>query len=255
NDWQGDYNPTTTGLGQNYTSGPADLAAAHTYLSNPHQRPVDVLNQLRSLARLTTPGKAVAHTEFGAYAGTNLTTRTFGQYLVMGAFDSAAAGDAAYLVYGLQDSGPEHSYGFFTFPANSPHEAATYFHTMTTILKSARGGYGPGMLKTFTPGSLSASFSNPSVSHLLLQKPTGEFVLATWSEQLMDGKQHPDTDTVYFGRTFSTLRVYDIETGTTPLTVLHHVSRYSLRMKLSDTYLLVMDNGKTLRRSARQPSH
>ena len=62
----------------------------------------------------------------------------------MGALDSAAAGDVGYLVYGLQDSRPEATYGFFSFPQGVAHPAARYFHTMTTLLASSRGGYGPG---------------------------------------------------------------------------------------------------------------
>lgn len=242
NNWQGDYNPTNTGLHQNYTPGPADFAGAHTYLSNPTQRPVDVLDGLRARAHLTTPGKPVAHTEFGAYTGAGLSTKVFGQYLVMGAFDSVAAGDAAFIVYGLQDSGPEHSLGFFTYPGGNAHEAADDFHTMTTLLKSARGGYGPGAVRTFTPGSLAASFSNSSVGHLVMQKPTGEFVLAAWSEQLMNGKEHGDAETIGFGRSFRTVRVYDIEDGMTPIAVRHNVSQYTLTMKPSDTYLLVLSS-------------
>ncbi len=244
NGWQGDYNPQKTGIGQNYTPGPAEFGGAHTYLSNPNQRPVDVLNQLRLLANLTTPGKPVAHTEFGAYAHAYLSARVFGQYLVMGAFDSAAAGDAAYIVYGLQDSAPEQTYGFFSYPTNEPHEAAEDFHTLTMLLQSAQGRYGPGMKPTFTPSTLNASFANHAVNHLVMQKPTGEFVIADWSEQLMNGSERRTSDTISFGKSFETLRVYDIEDGTTPIASLHHVSQYTLRMNPSDTYLLVLDNAK-----------
>ena len=240
NDWQGDYNPAATGLHQPYTPGPADLGGAHTYLSNSHQRPVDVLNQLRALAHLTTSDKPVAHTEFGAYTATHLSTHVFGQYLVMGALDSAVAGDAAYIVYGLQDSGPEQTYGFFSYPGGVAHEAARDFHTLTTLLKSTRGGYGPGARRTFTPGVLPASFANVSAGHLVMQKPTGEFVIADWSEQLMDGTQHADVDAIDFGRSFATVRVYDIEDGTTPSAVLHNARQYTLHRNPNDTYLLVL---------------
>ena len=213
---------------------------AHTYLHMPGQRPVEVLNRLRSLAHLATPGKPVAHTEVGCYRTANLSAATFGQFLVMGAFDSVAAGDAAYIVYGLQDSAPENTYGFFTYPGNTPHDAALYFHTLTTLLKSTSGSYGPGSKPTFTPGSLAVSFTNTAAGHLVMQKPTGEFVIADWSEQLMTGLEHDDKDTIHFGRSFATVRVYDIENGTAPIAVLHNVSKYTLRMKPSDTYLLVM---------------
>ena len=242
NDWQGDYNPAHTGLHQNYTPGPADFAGAHPYLSNPTQRPVDVLNQLRADAHLATPGKPVAHTEFGAYTPAGLSPQAFGQDLVMGALDSAAAGDAAFLVYGLQDSGPEHTPGLFSYPGGKPHEAAEDFHTLTTLLKSARGGYGPGAPRTFRPRPLTVAFPNPSVSHLLMQKPTGEYVVAAWSEQLMNGKAHDDSETIGFGQSFANVRVYDVERGMTPIAVRHNVSHYTLTLKPSDTYLLVLSN-------------
>jgi hypothetical protein len=240
NHWQGDYNPNNTGIHQNYTPGPAEFATAHTYLHMPGQRPADVLTQLRSLAHLTTPGKPIAHTEFGAYTSANFSAAVFGQYLVMGALDSAASGDAAYIVYGLQDSAPEATYGFYTYPGNTAHAAATYFHTLTTLLQSTRGRYGPGAVPTFKPGSLAASFTNPAVSHLVMQKPTGEFILAAWSEQLMTGLEHEETNTVDFGKSFRTIRVYDVENGTQPIAVLHNTRRCSLHMKPSNTYLLVL---------------
>jgi hypothetical protein len=242
NNWQGDYNPTNTGIHQNYVPGPADFASAHTYLHMPGQRPTDVLDRLRAIANLTTPGKSVAHTEFGAYKSANFSAATFGKYLITGAFDSIAAGDAAYIVYGLQDSAPENTYGFFSYPDNTPHDAAIYFHTLTTLLKSASGSYGPGSKPTFTPGSLNVSFTNTSAGHLVMQKPAGEFVIADWSEQLMNGQEHADADTIDFGRSFATVRVYDIESGTVPIAVLRNASRTTLRMNPNDTYLIVLDN-------------
>ncbi len=213
NHWQGDYNPGDTGIHQNYTAGPAEIGAAHTYLHVPGQRPVDVLNQLRLLAALTTPGKPIAHTEIGAYRSANFSAAVFGQYLVMGAFDSAAAGDAAYIVYGLQDSAPENTYGFFSYPGNTAHEAARYFHTLTTLLKSDTGRCGPGSAPSFKPASPAVTFSNPTTSHLVMQKPTGQYVIANWSEQVM--------------------------TGVEPIRVLRDVKQCILHMKPSDTYLLV----------------
>ena len=73
-----------------------------------------------------------------------------------------------------------------------------------------------------------------------MQKPTGEFVIAVWSEQLMNETAHEDSDTIAFGRAFATASVYDIEEGTTPIAVLHDVGRYTLSMEPSDTYLIVL---------------
>jgi len=241
NHWEGDYNATNTGLHQNYTPGPADLGGAHTYISARNQRPVERLDLLRRYARMLTPGKPVAHTEVGAYYGAGLATTVYGQYMVMGAFDSAAAGDAAYIIYGLQCSAPEQCYGFFSYPGGTAFPIADYYHTLTTLLKSDGGSYGPGAAPTFKPGSLALSFSNGQTSHLLLQKPSREFVIADWSEQLMNENAHIDSDTIEFGRAVSIVTVYDIEQGLAPIAVLHDASRYTLRMIPGDVYLLELN--------------
>ena len=240
NNWQGDYAPTNTGLKQNYVPGPADFGGGHAYVSSPGQRMGDVLKQLRADANLCTPGKPVAQTEVGAYTHAHLTPRDYGQSLVMGALDSVAAGDVAYLVYGLQDSAPEATYGFFTYPAGKANPAAKYFHTLTSLLETERGSYGPGAKPTFRPAALPATFANKTTSHLVMQKPTGEFVIADWSEQLPDENAHDDADTIRFGRKFATVSVYDVEQGMAPISVLHGVSQCSLEMEPSDTYLVVL---------------
>jgi len=244
NRWQGDYNPTDTGIHQNYAPGPADYVAAHTYLSSPRQRPVDVLKQIRALANLATPGKPVAHTEVGAYHGAKLTPEVYGQYMVMGAFDSAAAGDVGYLVYGLQDSRPEQTYGFFTYPGGTANPAAEDYHSLTTVLRSARGSYGPGLPATFSPGTLNPTYSNNTTGNLLLQKPTGDFVIADWSEQVMDGTQREVSDRISFGKAFKTVEVYDVETGSKPISSLHNASSFVLRLKPGDTYLVELSGGR-----------
>jgi hypothetical protein len=243
NDWEGDYNPTNTGIKQNYSPGPADFGGAHTYISDPNQRPVDVLNNVRRDANLAAPGKPVAHTEVGGYYGAKLATTIYGQYMVLGAFDSALAGDVAYIVYGLQCSAPEQCYGFYSYPNADPFPVANYYHSMTTLLKSESGSYGAGATPTFQPSSLSISFSNAATSHLLLQKPTKEFVIADWSEQLMNENAHDESDTIDFGGIFSTVHIYDIEDGTTPIDVLHNVRSCQITMIPDDVYLIVLSPG------------
>jgi hypothetical protein len=250
NGWQGDYNPKNTGIHQDYTPGPADLGAAHTYLSNPNQRPVDVLSMLRVLARITTPGKPVAHTEVGAYRSAKLSPETYGRYMVMGAFDSAAAGDAGYLVYGLQDSVQENTYGFYTWPGGKPNPVATYFHNMTVLLKSAKGAYAPGAKPAFRPEPLAATFSNRSAGHLVLQKPTGEFVIAVWSEQLPNGAERPLRETIRFERTFRTIRVFSVTKGTAPVQTLHASSGATLVIPPNETYLLVLSADRPVQPNA-----
>jgi hypothetical protein len=254
NNWQGDYNPSNTGItilhpergNQNYTPGGADIGSAHTYISNSNQTELTVLNMMRANALLTTPGKPVAHTEAGIYKyngqiGVTYSPAVAGAMTVVGAFDSAAAGDAGYLVYGLQD---DDTYGFYDSTDTNPNPMATYYHNMTTILASTSGTYGPGKPPTFMPGSLNVTYSNTTTAaHLLMQKPTGEYVIADWHEVLMNGTQANATDTITFGRTFATVEVYDVETGTTPIATLSNVSSYTLAMNPCDMYLLVLKPG------------
>ena len=240
NGWQGDYNPTNTGIHQNYVPGPADFGGAHTYMHQPGQTPRDVLAQVRLLAQTTTPQKPVAHTEFGAYHGANLSDAEFGRYVVIGALDSFVANDAAYIVYGLQDSAPEGTYGFFNFPSGKPHEAAVYYHNLTSLLSAKHGGYGPGTKEVFVPGRIAVSYSNISVSHLELQKPTREFVLCLWSEQVTDKDEHNEIDTLRFNKPPDNVNVYDIETGMTPTFVASHCSSLTLTLKPNDVYVILV---------------
>ena len=242
NNWQGDYNPSNTGIHQNYTPGGADIASAHTYISDSNQTELTVLNMMRANALLTTPGKPVAHTEAGIYKNAvAYSPEVAGAMTVVGAFDSAAAGDAGYLVYGLQDDDGTHTYGFYDSTDTNPNPMATYYHNMTTILASTSGTYGPGQPPTFTPGSLNVTYSNTTTAaHLLMQKPTGEYVVADWHEVLMNGTQANTTDTITFGQTFATVQVYDVETGTTPIATLSNVSSYTLTLNPCDMYLLVL---------------
>ncbi len=76
-----------------------------------------------------------------------------------------------------------------------------------------------------------------------MQKPTGEFVVADWSEQLMTGMEHDETDTIRLGKPAATLKVYDIEQGTVSIATRHNVTRYTLHMRPSDAYLLVLGRG------------
>lgn len=253
NSYQGDYNPSNPGVNytesygdQSYQSknpgSHADFGGAHTYIIDTTTKPTTVLGKLRALALLTTPGKPVAHTEMGVRKVSGMSTTVFGQYMVMGAFDSASAGDVGYIVYGMQDNSD--TYGFYT-SAGVANPVATYYHNLTTLLSCANTGlqYAPGQAASFTPGTLNVSYSNTStVSHYLLQKPTGEFVIAAYSEQLMNGGQAAVSDTINFGQTFASAQVYDVQTGTTSITTLTNASSYTLTLNPSDTYLIVLSN-------------
>lgn len=241
NNWNGDYDPNNTGIHQNYKPGPADVGGAHTYLIDPHRTMGETVAALRAKARLCTPGKPVAHTELGAeWDKYKVSPAVFGQSLVMGAFDSFAAGDVAYIMYGLQDTAPERTFGFYTFPGGKAHPAADYYHTMTTVLRSSKGGYARGAKPTFKPKDLNVAFSAAAAGHLVMQKPTGEYVIADWSEQPAADATRNDTDVIDFGRKFASVTVYDVEKGVTPIDTVRNASKYTLKMEPNDTYLIVL---------------
>jgi hypothetical protein len=158
----------------------------------------------------------------------------------VGAFESFASGDAGYIMYGLQDSAPESTYGFYSYPGGIAHPAAQYYHTMTALLASSSGGYAPGEKPTFTPGSLNATFSSSETQHVIMQKPTGEFVIADWAEQAPALDTHAVSDKIAFGHRFAQAAVYDIERGTTPIAVAHDTDHLTLTMEPNDTYLIVL---------------
>jgi hypothetical protein len=102
----------------------------------------------------------------------------------------------------------------------SPKLAATYIHTLTTILANT------GHLRS--PGTLGYTIADkPATVHdLLLQKSNGAFELVVWGEQV----QGTNSVVIDLGRAHATVNIYDVTSGTAPVRTMANVSRIPLTL-------------------------
>jgi hypothetical protein len=110
----------------------------------------------------------------------------------------------------------------------TPKLSATYIHNLTTILSDPGPSIPPGTLTYSIP-------SEPDTVHdMLMQKSNGVFELAVWGEQVSGS----NNVTVRFGgNTVSTVNVYDVTLGATPIQTLTGVKGVTLQ--LTDHALIV----------------
>ena len=133
-------------------------------------------------------------------------------------------------IYQLRDGeGGNGNQGLFN--ANStPKLAATYIHNLTTILSDK--------IPAASLGSLSYSIVNePGTVHdLLIQKSRGTFELMVWDENVRGS----DNVRINLGRTYSSVNIYDVTAGTSPIQTIANVDSVSLN--LNDHALIVEIN-------------
>ena len=98
--------------------------------------------------------------------------------------------------------------------------AANYIHNMNAIIHDTNS--------TFTPGTLNYSISGmPSTGYsLLMEKGNGTWELAVWGESFSSNTS--TSLTVNLGSTFSTVSVYDVTSGTSPVQTHSNVSSVTL---------------------------
>jgi hypothetical protein len=114
------------------------------------------------------------------------------------------------------------------FSSNSkPKLAATYIHNLTTILADDQPVAAPKHL-TYAIANQQAT-----VHDLLMQKSSGVFELAIWGENVTGN----DSVTLDLGNRHTTVNVYDVTLGTSPMQTLSNVS--SVPLVLSDHALIV----------------
>jgi len=133
------------------------------------------------------------------------------------------------LIYLMFEHPANVGYGLFT-QDGKPKLAGTYLHSLTTILGDTASG--------FTPTGLSYSIaSEPATVHdLVMQKSTGTYELAVWSDSPVGGGSK--NITVDLGNTFSTVRLYDVTKGTAPVQVFTNVN--SIFLNLTD-HAVILD--------------
>jgi hypothetical protein len=129
-------------------------------------------------------------------------------------------------VYELRDDeGGAGAQGLYR--GTTPKLAATYLHNLTTILSDNASGATPGSLAYAIP-------DQPATVHdLLLQKSTGEFALVVWDERV----EGNDAVTVELGEPGKLVTIYDITSGTHPVTSLKNAS--SVPLTLSDHAVII----------------
>ena len=147
------------------------------------------------------------------------------------------AGNEGYQVFSLYDFYEESNtpgWGLFAGPGN-PRPTATYLHNLSVpIADTASNAH------TFTPGSLGYTFSGlPSTgASMLLQKSNGIFELVVWNNiNNWDWNSNtpitinPTNVTVNLSTVASSIKVYDITSGTTPVQTLMNTNTFTFPLR------------------------
>ena len=139
----------------------------------------------------------------------------------------AARGWSYTFIYQMIDDSD--SFGVFknTSPL-TPKLAATYIHNLTTILADSTSAF------TATPLGYTISDEPATVHDLLLQKSDGTYALALWGDQV---RPKSTSVVVNLGNSYTTVRVYDIISGTRPIRSLSDVS--SIPLTIADHALII----------------
>lgn len=172
--------------------------------------------QLNTLPRVTTEtGTAIAGPITEQMHGLNLVT------IYLANFKRGTAFTSVYLLRDRTDESGNQTFGFFR-PDYTPRLAATYLHSMTTILADKGRHPEPGRLDYEILGQ-------PATVHdLLLRHSDGTFQLVIWGERVSG----EDRITVRFGAAHKQVKIYNPIVGTEPVEALTNVG--SVDLTLSD---------------------
>jgi choice-of-anchor C domain-containing protein len=196
--WQHDFyaalkaNPMTAPIAvAGVSSYPAVAVASdennlHVYPPYGDQ-PYASLAGANSVQSSVDPGKPFVITEFGwstapqsVSAGASVDEATQAKLLLNGYLDAVGLGATYVGLYALRDW-PFTDFGAYYGMFHSdgaPKPAAAALHNLETILQDSGAGAG-----SFAPGSLDYSLTaSAEVRSMLMQKSSGEFVLALWRE-------------------------------------------------------------------------
>jgi len=149
--------------------------------------------------------------------------------LLVNVYLSAAKRHWSYtFVYQLIDDNSSDFYGMFqnTNPL-TPKASATYVHNLTSILADTSSSFGS------LPLGYSISNEPATVHDLLLQKSDGTYALVVWGDQIIG--ESADV-TVNLPR-LTTVNVYDVTTGTSPVRAFSSVS--SVPLMITDHALIL----------------
>jgi len=223
-------------------SASASYGNAHTY---PQTNPLGALKSLVADALLTTPGKPVAHSEWGwnsFSSGSNggygwCSEATCAAYDAMFIFDAFNAGNPYYFRYELFDDDQlesANSWGMF-YDTGTPKKSATAMRVMFQLLGdpgAAAATFTPGKLE-FTVTGLPAASGSTGGQKALFQKSDGSFWLALWNEQVLNNTASGNADvavaavpvTLSLTTAATTVTVYDVlAESTTPVASMSNVT-------------------------------
>ncbi|MET7245588.1 calcium-binding protein [Methylobacterium sp. EM32] len=191
--WQADFyaamkaNPVTSAIPvagpSSWMASASDMINIHPYAQRGDEPDAAIKRELDNMTALD-PGKSFVITETGYYTlpGSNpngVDDATQAKLILNTYMDSISYGAKNVGLFALRDwQNPDwDSYGLY-YGDNSPKPSARALHNVETILND-----GGSTAATFTPGSLDYTLTAPSdVRSLLMQKSSGEFVVALWRE-------------------------------------------------------------------------
>ncbi len=182
--------------------------------------------QLDALPRVTTEtGAAVDGPVTEHVQALNLLT------LYLDQFARGWSHTAVYLLRDRTDEAGNQAFGFYR-PDYTPRPAALYLHNLTTLLADV----GPVRRSAAGTGALDYDVvaPQPTVHHLLLQRPDGAFQLIVWDERLSG----EDRVTVHLNARHGPVTVYDPTAGTLPAR--NAADLDSVELTLSDHPLVVV---------------
>ncbi|MCA1662729.1 MAG: hypothetical protein LC659_00380, partial [Myxococcales bacterium] len=212
-------------------SASADYGNAHVYFDPSFLAPNEgglygtgTIDMIDRLARLTTPNKPVAITEFG-YQTDRVAEDARADYILTFIFDAFWRWhDPYYVYYAMFDDG---SGNWGLFDDNfSPRASAVALHNLYQLLADSDGA-----AQTFAPGRLDFSFAGlPPGDNAgmggqtaLLQKSDGSFWVVAWNEQNRANGSTPSipvapvTVTLQLATAATSIAVYDPRVGTAPV--------------------------------------
>jgi hypothetical protein len=176
------------------------------------------------------PGPALPRvtTETGWATDGSITQDQQGKLLV-NVYLSAAKRNWAYtFIYQLIDDNSGDHYGMFTNTSPlTPKLSANYIHNLTAILADSSSNFGSTAL------SYSISNEPATVHDLLLQKSDRTYALAVWGDQVVG--ESVDV-TVNLPR-LTTVSVYDVTTGTSPVQAFNNIS--SIPLMITDHAMIL----------------
>ncbi|MBV9248414.1 MAG: hypothetical protein JO227_04100 [Acetobacteraceae bacterium] len=228
--------------------GNADFANAHTY---PQAAPSmlgqynGTLDWTHRAALIPTPGKPVAHTEFGwttpaspHYGAVSL--RVQAEYTLEFIFDAWRHGDPIYVYYGLYDD-MSGTWGLFDAD-NRPRPVALALQSLSQLLSDPASD-----ARSFAPGRLNISFAHLPAGKtsfsggrfLVMQKADGTFWVEIQNEVIRNNFMGDNSDVpvpevklnVNFGSAMRSVTEYDpVSAGTKPVATWRNLSDVSLSL-------------------------